>query len=366
MFDFSTLEEQNITINHSTSSSSFTLMHKDIPLIFIDEDKELFEVFYDNYHFLPYGLKAYKNFLKYVHFVNWAVARVLLLDRDNAKKLLNACNLSQIDNYSVAKACRLLSVDDCFWLRENDDEKWDDFNLRKNSLSKALAQIALEGVYITISGDVTTPEFTNQGSFPKSWNRNSDTLYLLKKSKEHYESEREVLASKILDLLGVNHVKYCMQEPKSDHICMCACMTSDKYSRLNFGEFRLYCKEKGFSALGIINEHYYKEFAAMLVVDYVLANTDRHSGNWGFYVNNDTGNVVGLHPLYDHNNSFDETFNDEYRSVILPAMSMLSAAMIAQKDVKLPLEKLLSLDKQLFIECEADYDSFIKRVNRLL
>ncbi len=365
MFDFSTLEEQNITINHSTSSSSFMLMHKDIPLIFIDEDKELFEVFYDNYHFLPYGLKAYNN-LKYVHFVNWAVARVLLLDRDNAKKLLNACNLSQIDNYSVAKACRLLSIDDCFWLSENDGEKWDDFNLRKNSLSKALAQIALEGVYITISGDVTTPEFTNQGSFPKSWNRSNDALYLLKKSKEHCESEREVLASKILDLLGVNHVGYCMQEPKSNHICMCECMTSDKYSRLNFGEFRFYCKEKGVSALSIINEHYYKEFAEMLVVDYILANTDRHSGNWGFYVDNDIGNIVSLHPLYDHNNSFDETFTDEYRSVILPGISMLSAAMTAQKDVKLPLEKLLSLDKRLFIECEADYHSFIKRVNRLL
>ena len=62
-------------------------------------------------------------------------------------------------------------------------------------------------------------------------------------------------------------------------------MTSDKYSRLNFGEFRFYCKEKGVSALSIINEHYYKEFAEMLVVDYILANTDRHSGNWGFYVN---------------------------------------------------------------------------------
>ncbi|MER2190316.1 MAG: hypothetical protein ABS951_05095 [Solibacillus sp.] len=39
----------------------------------------------------------------------------------------------------------------------------------------------------------------------------------------------------------------------------------------------------------------------MLVIDYIIDNVDRHSFNWGFQVNTDTGDLVGLHPLLDHN-----------------------------------------------------------------
>lgn len=44
----------------------------------------------------------------------------------------------------------------------------------------------------------------------------------------------------------------------------------------------------------------------MCIVDYLISNSDRHGKNWGFYVNNDTGKIVSCHPLFDHNNAFDE------------------------------------------------------------
>lgn len=39
----------------------------------------------------------------------------------------------------------------------------------------------------------------------------------------------------------------------------------------------------------------------MVVCDYVLANMDRHLGNWGFLVDNSTQEIASFAPLYDMN-----------------------------------------------------------------
>lgn len=43
----------------------------------------------------------------------------------------------------------------------------------------------------------------------------------------------------------------------------------------------------------------------MFIVDYLISNPDRHSLNWGLFYNCDTMQILGLHPLFDHNNAFD-------------------------------------------------------------
>ena len=42
----------------------------------------------------------------------------------------------------------------------------------------------------------------------------------------------------------------------------------------------------------------------MNLVDYLVGNTDRHWGNWGFLVDNRTNRLRKLHPLMDFNKSF--------------------------------------------------------------
>ena len=39
----------------------------------------------------------------------------------------------------------------------------------------------------------------------------------------------------------------------------------------------------------------------MVVMDAVMANVDRHAGNYGFLVNNATGEILRMAPLFDHN-----------------------------------------------------------------
>lgn len=44
-------------------------------------------------------------------------------------------------------------------------------------------------------------------------------------------------------------------------------------------------------------------FRRMCVLDALILNVDRHLGNFGMLVNNDTQNVTGAAPIFDHNRS---------------------------------------------------------------
>ena len=45
-------------------------------------------------------------------------------------------------------------------------------------------------------------------------------------------------------------------------------------------------------------------FSNMVAVDFLMANTDRHLDNYAFYMDNQTGELVDMVPLYDFNYSF--------------------------------------------------------------
>lgn len=52
----------------------------------------------------------------------------------------------------------------------------------------------------------------------------------------------------------------------------------------------------------------YKDFMdKMLMVDYIIQNTDRHLGNFGFIRNVETGKFVGPAPLFDNGTAFWNT-----------------------------------------------------------
>ena len=45
-------------------------------------------------------------------------------------------------------------------------------------------------------------------------------------------------------------------------------------------------------------------FHMMNIIDYLIGNTDRHWGNWGFWVINAENRLGALHPLMDFNQAF--------------------------------------------------------------
>ena len=236
--------------------------------------------------------------------------RHLDVSRVNAKRILNTMGIAQtLDKETCLKMmflCKGLSAADDYWLTNYDSEKWEDVNLRDNPLHETLAHIALFGdTTISITGEVRTPEFTNQGTYPKAWRRKKGKLYLYKGSHHDRAAEQEVCTSKILDYTNVPHVQYWLETIEGKQVSVCECMCTNDRSIVTAYDFIRWNKHMGIDVLEKINETDEENFNKMLVTDYLIANSDRHSKNWGFFMDAKTGNLVSLHPLFDHNLSFD-------------------------------------------------------------
>ena len=106
-------------------------------------------------------------------------------------------------------------------------------------------------------------------------------------------------------------------------------MTNQKLNILPACDFISYCTRLGLDwkkeVMRIDSESMYK----MFIVDYLISNTDRHNLNWGFFFDCDTMQILGCHPLFDHNNSFSEDAikNDSLRSLVIEEVTMRSLAL---------------------------------------
>ena len=281
----------------------------------------------------------------YNAFLSFLASRVLPITRTNAKKIYGLFGFEQLqDDLSKAKiaiVCRALSLQDNYWIKiEGDSTKWEDVCLRHVSLSEAVAQVSLHGSSLTLTNKkeeaMRTPELTGQGAYAKAWVREPDGLYLYKKGANGVmESKIEVMVSNLLDNCNVDHLKYEAGESNGEYICKCKCMTDDTISILSGMDFDTWCNIRGLDsrkeALKIDPESIYK----MWIVDYLISNRDRHGLNWGFFYNCDTQEILGCHPLYDHNNSFDIPLmqNKDAEYLYDSSMTMKQAAMKAMENV---------------------------------
>lgn len=244
--------------------------------------------------------------------ISWLANRTLSLSRKNAKWLYNLINVEQLqDEASKAKIslmCKAVSLLDNYWVKiDGDSVTWKDVNLRHNPLNKVIAQVALHGTSLTLQGSLCTPEFSTNGAYAKAWRRYyDDSLWLHKASANGTtESRIEVMCSRLLDKINVSHCYYKMTKDEDLDVCACPVMTSDKVSIVDGMSMYSYCvtHDLDFSRfiLDVDADNIYK----MWIVDYLISNRDRHGQNWGFYYDPDKMELLGCHPLFDHNNAFD-------------------------------------------------------------
>lgn len=330
------------------------LMLKDIPVLEIEEGARCRIM---NYDLLPHILrKPDVNIEDYLF--QWVQNRVLPIDRSNAKKLLNSLRISQVNKYKICLECHGLSLMDCYWIREDSEGlQWRDVNLYNNSLSTALASIALTGTSrITIEGKVRTPEFTTQGLGAKCWVREDDGIYLYKVGR------KEWACSQVLDALSISHVSYTpakineenrdilteelqnRMEEAGEVVVKSRLLTDEKTAIVPFEDFQVYCEYHDMDAFAEVLRIDRRHYMEMQAADYLLNNSDRHGLNWGFYMDNTTGGLTGLHPLFDHDHALDES-KDIPSQTTEEKLSLKDAAVIAQRELHLPVERLFNMER---------------------
>ena len=303
--------------------------------------------------------------------VEYLSSRMLDLSRENAKKLLNAYHFTQSQS-PVAKAriainCKAVSMTDNYWLQaEEDNIQWETIDPKHTPLDETVAYIALLGSSFILNGKPLTPELTGHGSYAKAWIRENDGIYLYKKSsKGGRESDIEISVSKILDCFNVDHVGYEYCEFDDEPMCKCKNMATNRLSIVTAEDVYVYCHRHGQDflqfALNLDQDAIYK----MCVVDYLISNPDRHLQNWGFYMDNATGNLLRCPPLFDHNKAFDaQLIKDKTggESLVFEGYSNQEVAQYSLQ--RCPFTGHDAVLKQFFLN-EEHYESFMERASAL-
>lgn len=203
--------------------------------------------------------------------------------------------------------------------------------------------------------------------------RKEDGIYLYKVGR------KELPASKILDVLGISHVQYEKAEYLKEYlskeriqkiteagevIVRSKLITNKERGIVPFEEFAVYCANKEmedeYEEAKRIDERSYDE---MQIADYILNNSDRHVGNWGFYFDINENRFEKMYPLMDHDHAFDE--EKEILSQTWEGKTLEEAAKLAQEKLNLPVQKLLEIDQPKYLK-DHEWEDVKERVKVLI
>ena len=241
----------------------------------------------------------------------WLRHRTIPKNRAYVHTLLSKCGLNLNRPLSIIHICKGLSLNDSYWIVENgDDATFDKVNLYENPFSNVLAALAFTGYGSSPRSSMrSSPEFTTNGMLPKCWRRISGTVYLYKAGTEGasntgFEPYSEFYAAQIAETMGINAISYNLSKWKGRLCSTCELFTSKDLSFLPVGRI---VKKGGMRAVReyyqSLGPEYTEALDDMLLLDAVICNVDRHFGNFGLLIDNQTNQIVAPAPLFDHGNS---------------------------------------------------------------
>lgn len=226
----------------------------------------------------------------------WLTHRTVPRGRKYILSALRQLGIPSDDIRAIIEFSRGLSLNDVYWIVEDGfSGSWRDFNLYDNDFSEDIAGLALTGLGLAPEEKQTSsPEFSTNGMLRKCWRRVNGKVLLYKGGTEGainagFEMYSEYYAAQIAARMNLEHVDYGLSSYKKVLCSTCPLFTSDKYGYIPAG--RLITKDEALRD---------PRFASVFFFDALIFNTDRHMGNFGFLVDNDTNEIVGPAPIFDN------------------------------------------------------------------
>lgn len=226
----------------------------------------------------------------------WLKHRVVPKHRAYIQDLMARLNLNADDLRGIVRICHGLSLNDVFWVVEDGfSGRWKDCNLYENRFSDIVAAIAFTGLGPEVQDAWTSsPELTTNGMLAKCWRRKENGIELYKSGttgalNAGFEPYSEFYAAQLAEAMGIDFVPYGLSMFKGRLCSTCPLFTSDKYGYLPAG--RILSREEAVKDA---------RFADIFLFDALIFNTDRHMGNFGYLVDNDTNSIVGAAPVFDN------------------------------------------------------------------
>lgn len=308
------------------------------------------------YDLLPIGLR-YTDICYDDVMHSWLERRNMSLGKSNAKKLMAAFGIPQGNQFQIARRFHFASMTDSYWIKEDgEDITWEDINFRTNPINKLVPDIALygNGVRLTHEQKIYSPEFTTGGVAAKAWIQTPEGIYLYKVGR------KELGASAVLERLGLVHVAYepCARQEmdayttperqekiqrQGELVVKSPLIATEALSIVSFEDYAIYCDRHGINPYTEVLTNNAKAFHEMILADYILGNYDRHGCNYGFLMDNNTGALLGLHPLMDHDDAFSN--DDLYTQTLEKDILMADAVKESLQHLTIDFTPLLAMDK---------------------
>lgn len=302
-------------VNRMFLKNDFLLMNKDQPLLKFQSnpgpfgEDNMIEI--ESYTDLrPVG---YKNIL------DWVEHRRAPKHRAHIEQLLRECGCENLDGF--IRVAHALTLNDTLWVKEENSKlEWGDVSLYRNPFNELISHVAFEGGLYGNNFSTTSPEFGTDGAFAKCWIREGEDVYLLKRGSTGarnagLEPYSEMYASQIAKYICTSYISYDVTEYRDRIASKCKLFTSEKEGFIPINKYieRANVKEllEFFDKIGSVND-----FRRMLVLDAIIINVDRHLGNFGVIIDNDTMEVLRMAPVFDHNQSLlPYAENEEFENI---------------------------------------------------
>ncbi len=295
----------------------YILMHKDISVANLDLDEATGSIrkvdSIERAEHLPVGVLTTKGIFDRAALNEWWIDRSIPASRSGIRHALEVLDISSTK--MLLTKCFGLSLSDQYWIKPLESNvTWKEINFFDHPFSEDIGDVLLGKTTKTVQFDFHSPDNTSDGCLKKRWKIIDGKRCLVKAGSNPFMQQpfNEVIASKIMDRLGINHVPYTLLWDDGKPYSVCEdFITSDTEL---VSAWRIMKTQKKDSATSMY-QHYInccealgvKDIAhavdQMIVLDYIIANEDRHQNNFGLIRDANTLQWIGVAPIFDSGSS---------------------------------------------------------------
>ena len=245
---------------------------------------------------IPLGIQS-----GYYTLLSWLESRYILAYKRETMAFFTSIGVTNLEQFIDITHCA--SLNDCYWVKPSDsNKKWVNVSLYRNAFNANISHYALFGRVLN-KNIGSSPDFSTDGNFPKCWRRYKDGIYLLKAGttgayNAGYEPYSEVFACQLAHYLGIPVIEQVLTQYRGIDVSKSKCICDENIGIIKLNELT---NRTGADFKWLLDNYNCKLIQYMLMLDYLLCNTDRHFGNIWLYFDVNTNQVKDFTEVGDNN-----------------------------------------------------------------
>lgn len=300
-----------------------TLMHKRLAVAELEFDDatgfiQKVDAVYAPEH-LPVGALPINGIIDRTALNEWWTDRSIPASRSGIRAALETLEIASTK--LLLLRCYGLSLSDHYWIcPQGSGLTWEQINFFDNPFSNDMGDVLFGQPKKEADFSFISPDNTSDGFLKKRWKIIAGKRCLIKGGSNPFQQQpfNEVIATGVMERLGIRHVPYTLLwsdgrpysvcedfiSPDTELVSAWRIMQTWRKSNSDsvFQHFINCC-----NTLGVGN--IVSSLDQMLVLDYLIANEDRHLNNFGLLRDPETLEWLGMAPIFDSGSSlgYDRT-----------------------------------------------------------